>query len=61
MPAERGIFAVLILASLAYSLPLDQVSNSASGKATSEIREGVHQIARPDEGLVMHCNVTGKS
>jgi len=54
------IGALLLLTGGAHSIPYDQVSSS-SGTVTGGARDFQrNQIARPDEGLVMHCNVTGE-
>ncbi|DBA85787.1 TPA: hypothetical protein ACH3X1_005343 [Trebouxia sp. C0004] len=51
--------ALLLLTGGAHSRPYDQVSSSG-GTATGGARDfHPNQIARPDEGLLMHCNVTG--
>lgn len=56
MPLWREIVAFLLLIGVAQTLPSDQVSNIG----TVSSRDSSHtQIVRPDEGLVMHCNVTG--
>ncbi|KAL0039314.1 hypothetical protein WJX79_002893 [Trebouxia sp. C0005] len=53
------IGALLLLTGGAHSRPYDQVSRS-SGTVTGGVRNFQrNQIARPDEGLLMHCNVTG--
>ncbi|KAA6419739.1 MAG: hypothetical protein FRX49_10272 [Trebouxia sp. A1-2] len=52
------IGALLLLTGGAHSRPYDQVSRS-SGTVTGGVRNFQrNQIARPDEGLLMHCNVT---
>ena len=54
------IGALLLLTGGAHSRPYDQVSSS-SGTVTGGARNFQrNQIARPDEGLLMHCNVTGE-
>ncbi len=54
------IGALLLLTGGAHSRPYDQVSSS-SGTVTGGSRDFQrNQIARPDEGLLMHCNVTGE-
>lgn len=58
MPLWREVVAFLLLTGVAQSLPGDQVPSTG----TVSSRDSSHaQIVRPYEGLVMHCNVTGKN
>ena len=61
MLTAHCLCVVILLTSVAYGLPTDRVSKHASGSKSGVVKQAAsNQVARPDEGLVMHCNVTGK-
>ena len=56
MPAVQTLVGIFLWIGVAHTLSLDHSSGTTRSGVKGAART---QIARPDEGLVMHCNVTG--